>query len=124
MKVCFPFTYVRSAIIWSYLLFHIAYMVIVNFTYYVFEVYITKEMGEILQAMQDACFWSYFLHCILGVAASVTTVAYLMLSQRDNASQKKKYYNSCIVLMYMNVPYIVTAISIIYLIWGALEFGF
>ena len=118
IKVCFPFTHIRSVIIWCYLFCHVVYMIIVNVTHYVFEFHIGEKISQVLDATQDGCYWSYFLHCILGVAISMMTVAYLLLWQNDSASQKMKYYNSCVLLLYMNIPYIVTAISIIYLIWG------
>ena len=125
-KVCLPFTNIPSRAVYCYLTLHSVYMVAANGTYYVLDALVrpvTMEMRQVMALMEDICFYSYLIHCILGVVSSVITVMWLLIKRRENPVTAEKYLDSCITVMFMNSPYILTICFIGGVQWGSLTFN-
>ena len=92
-----------------------------NGTYYVIDAFYPKQESliSIMKLMEDVCFWSYFLHCIVGVLASMITVIYLLIERSRNPTTASKYLASSITVLLLNLPYILTIILIGGVQWEA-----
>ena len=99
-------------------------MIVANMTYYGIDAFYAKEdltelLVSVMKTMEDVCFWSYFLHCMVGVLASMVTFLYLLVERGRNPATADKYLRSSITLLLMNMPYIITIVLIGGIQWSA-----
>lgn len=120
-KVVAPFIRLKQRYIFGYLAFHIIYMLGANGAYYAMDAFYSKQddMLKLMKLMEDVCFWSYFLHCIVGVLASMVTVFYLLIERTRNPTTASKYLTSSVTLLLLNLPYILTIVLIGGVQWEA-----
>ena len=113
VQILFPFLYFRQKVVLLYLALYTSYMVINNSTYYV-----ALEFFSHLKSVQkiglDLCIWPNFLHCLIGITASTTTVVYLLNKKRTPGDCKpQRNLRGCVTILMMNVPYLVSVITIL-----------
>ena len=116
-KITLPFIHLTQRYIYGYLAFHILYMVVANGAYYGIDAFYTKQdlsdhLMSVMKIMQDVCFWSYILHCMAGVLASLATCLYLLVERTRNPTTADKYLSGSVTVLLMNLPYIVTIVVI------------
>ena len=107
LSVIMPFLHLRQKYIFGYITIHILYMIVANMTYYGIDAFYAKEdltelLVSVMKTMEDVCFWSYFLHCMVGVLASMVTFLYLLVERGRNPTTADKYLRSSITLLLMN----------------------
>jgi len=113
VQILFPFLYFRQKVVLLYLALYTSYMVINNSTYYV-----ALEFFSHLKSVQkiglDLCIWPNFVHCLIGISASTTTVVYLLNKKRTPGDCKpQRNLRGCVTILMMNVPYLVSVITIL-----------
>ena len=113
VQILFPFLYFRQKVVLLYLSLYTAYMVINNSTYYV-----ALEFFSHLKTVQkiglDMCIWPNFIHCVIGITASTTTVVYLLSKKRTSGDCKpQRNLRGCVTILMMNIPYLVSVITIL-----------
>ncbi|XP_063680534.1 uncharacterized protein LOC134815869 [Bolinopsis microptera] len=124
LSIIMPFLHLRQKYIFGYIMIHILYMIVANMTYYGIDAFYAKEdltelLVSVMNIMEDVCFWSYFLHCMVGVVASIVTFLFLLVERGRNPATAEKYLRSSITLLLMNLPYIITMVLIGGIQWSA-----
>ena len=113
VQIIFPFLYFRQKVILIYLSIYTTYMIINNTTYYVALEFYT-HLKTVQKIGLDMCIWPNFVHCLIGIAASTTTVIYLLHKKRSPGDCKpQRNMRGCVTILMMNVPYFVTVVTIL-----------
>ena len=89
-------------------------MIINNGTYYV-TLEFFPEMKSLQKAGLNFCIWPNFVHCLIGILASTTTMVYLIYkrSKCGGVEVSKRNWRSCVTIFIMNIPYLMTVVTIL-----------
>ena len=124
IKIVFPFYNLNQRNILIYLFGYFAYMTINNGTYFIAaEFFRTNAWGtKLLKIGLNLCLWANFTHCCAGVVISVSTLIYLIITlKRSSGKDNAKYMASCITILLINIPYVISVLSIVIVWWVLTE---